>query len=224
MAGRRPVLVIFLRAPQRGAVKRRLAAGIGAAAAFRFYDAESRALVRRLAADRRWRTVLAATPDGLARRGRFWPPTRPRWARGAQGRGDLGRRMARSFLAAPPGPVVLVGADIPGIAPAHIAEAFRRLAVHEAVFGPAADGGYWLIGLARRRLRPRALLRRLFRAVRWSSADALADTRANLPARAEAPPLGVLEDVDDAAAFARFRRARESRGAPARGLLKRTPV
>jgi rSAM/selenodomain-associated transferase 1 len=201
---RRPFLVVFLRAPQRGAVKRRLAAGIGAAAAFQFYASQSRALIRRLGADRRWRLVLAATPDAPARRGRFWPATARNWSRLPQGTGDLGARMARVFERLPPGPAVIVGSDIPGIDAGLIAEAFARLARHEAVFGPAADGGYWLIGLARRKLAPRALARRLFRGVRWSGPHALADTRRNLPKGAEAPSLLTLEDVDDAASFRRW--------------------
>ncbi len=204
---RRPVLVIFLRAPQRGAVKRRLAAGIGDSAAFYFYRSQVHHIVRRLGGDRRWRTVLAVTPDELSSKSRFWPALARPLGRRAQGGGDLGARMARLFVELPPGPVVIVGADIPGISPGYVAEAFRRLERFEAVFGPAADGGYWLIGLARRRLAPRALRRRLFANVRWSSADALADTRANLPAGAEAPPLAVLEDVDDRAAWRRNARA-----------------
>jgi hypothetical protein len=208
---RRASLVVFLRAPQRGAVKRRLATGIGAAAAFRFYAAHSRALIRRLGADHRWRLVLAATPDALARRGRFWPATSRGWSRVGQGGGDLGARMARMFESLLPGPVVIVGSDIPGIDASLVARAFDRLGRHEAVFGPAADGGYWLIGLARRRLVPSALARRLFRGVRWSGPHALADTRRNLPAGAEAPPLAVLEDVDDAPSFRRWRDGRGGR-------------
>lgn len=191
-------LVIFLRAPRRGAVKRRLAAAIGDRNACAFYTRQSAALVRRLGADRRWRTVLAVTPDADAR-ARFWPR---RFARTGQGGGDLGARMARVFETLPSGPVVLVGSDIPDIGAHHIARAFDVLARHEAVFGPAADGGYWLVGLARRRLHPRALARRLFRGVRWSGPHALADTRANLPAGAEGPGLETLHDVDDAADYA----------------------
>jgi hypothetical protein len=202
---RRPQLVVFLRAPQRGAVKRRLAAGIGARAAHRFYADTSRALIRRLGDDPRWRLTLAATPDRLARRGRFWPRARRAMARCGQGGGDLGRRMARMFTELPPGPVVIIGSDIPGITRDHVAGAFARLARFEAVFGPAKDGGYWLVGLARRFPAPGALARRLFRGVRWSSAHALADTRANLPPRAEAPPLEALEDVDDAVSHGRWR-------------------
>ncbi|TDI63839.1 MAG: DUF2064 domain-containing protein, partial [Alphaproteobacteria bacterium] len=83
--------------------------------------------------------------------------------------------------------------------------AFKALAAHEAVFGPAADGGYWLIGLARKRFPDPSLAMQLFKGVRWSTAHALDDTRANLPPGAEAPPLVILEDVDDAASWRRFR-------------------
>lgn len=200
MGGRPRHLVIFLRAPQRGAVKRRLAAAIGQRAAHAFYAGQSGALVSRLSTDRRWRTVLAVTPDGLAG-ARFWPRHIPRRR---QGGGDLGTRMGRIFESMPPGPVVIVGADIPAVAPAHVAAAFDALARAEAVFGPALDGGYWLVGLARRRLAPAALLRRLFRGVRWSSLHALADTRANLPGGAEGPVLEMLRDVDDRRDFDAF--------------------
>jgi rSAM/selenodomain-associated transferase 1 len=200
----KPQLVIFLRAPQRGAVKRRLGKEIGARWAHAFYAGLSRDVVRRLSRSRRWRLSLAVTPDVLAARARLWPAAIPRFA---QGGGDLGHRMGRVFANLPPGPVVIVGTDIPGLSVEYIEQAFATLARNEAVFGPAADGGYWLIGLARRRFAPRVLASRLFRGVRWSSSHALADTRANLPKGAEGPPLECLEDVDDAASW---RRARES--------------
>lgn len=205
---RKPQLVIFLRAPQRGAVKRRLAREIGARQAHAFYAGVSRDVVRRLAKGHRWHLSLAVTPDTLAARARFWPASIPRLP---QGTGDLGRRMGRVFASLPPGPVVIVGTDIPGLSGRHIEQAFATLRCNEAVFGPAADGGYWLIGLARRRLAPRPLASRLFRGVRWSTAHALDDTRTNLPKGASGPLLARLEDVDDAASW---RRAQESPDLP----------
>lgn len=182
-------LVIFARFPVAGAGKRRLAAGIGAVQAVRFQRVRLAHLLGTLGNDPRWRTWLAITPD----RSGPWPRHV-----GAlpQGHGDLGQRLARVTKALPCGRIVIIGGDIPGIAPADVAEAFRRLAGTDAVFGPAGDGGYWLIGL---RHAPR--LRLPFDNVRWSSAHALADTeRALGPARIGT--LRQLEDVDDVTSLA----------------------
>ncbi len=194
-------LVVFVKAPRRGAVKTRLARDIGRAAAARFYRDCARGVVRRLCRGR-WRFRLAVTPDRFAREGRFWPPD---IARAPQGAGDLGARMARPVRRLGPGPVVIVGSDVPDIAPGHVEAAFRALGSCEAVFGPAADGGYWLVGLRRR---PAAVVP--FRSVAWSSERALADTLANLPPRARVRFLGVLDDIDDGAAWRRWRAAQPS--------------
>jgi len=181
-------LVVFLRVPRLGRVKSRLAAGIGPVAALQFHRTNSARLLRRLVRDRRWRLALWVTPDHMRVR---WPVAAPR--RG-QGSGDLGQRMARVFIDLPPGPAVIIGADIPAITPDHIAAAFRALGHSEAVFGPATDGGYWLVGLRRRPRVPHGL----FAAVRWSSADALADTLKGLPRGMSVVRLETLSDIDDA--------------------------
>jgi hypothetical protein len=200
--GERPRLVVFVRAPLLGTVKRRLATGIGAAAARDFYAAASRALLRRVGRDARWRTELWVTPDLYAVSGRFWDPALPR---APQGSGDLARRMTRAFLAGGAGPALIVGSDIPDIAPRHVAAAFRALGAADAVFGPAADGGYWLVGL-----RQGALARGLFDGVRWSSEHALADTLANLRGKRVAM-LETLSDIDDAADLAAWRDRRRAK-------------
>ncbi|MEX2642895.1 MAG: TIGR04282 family arsenosugar biosynthesis glycosyltransferase [Acetobacterales bacterium] len=183
-------LVIFTRVPRLGRVKSRLAAGAGAAAALGFHRDTSRAVILRLARDPRWRCWLAVTP-GVGET----LPWRTGCSSFAQGAGDLGRRMARAMRRLPPGPVVLVGSDIPAIRPAHIARAFRVLAGRDAVFGPAPDGGYWLVGLTRR---PRFI--DPFAGVRWSTPCALADTLANLEGRRWAL-VDRLEDVDNTVAW-----------------------
>jgi glycosyltransferase A (GT-A) superfamily protein (DUF2064 family) len=101
--------------------------------------------------------------------------------------------MQRLLDRAPPGPAVIIGTDVPHITRAHIWAAFRLLGRHDAVLGPAEDGGYWLIGLRRR---PRIL--RPFRGVRWSTPHALSDTLANLHGRSVAE-VAALFDVDTAA-------------------------
>lgn len=186
-------LVIFVRCPRLGTGKRRLAAEIGAVQALRFQRVTLALTLRRLGDDRRWTTWLAVTPD----RSGPWPA---RLRRMPQGTGDLGQRMAAVAKALPPGPVLIVGGDIPGIAADEVARGFRLLGRHDAVFGPAADGGYWAVGLRRR---PRFI--DPFANVRWSSAFALADTLANLGGRSVGI-LAEMADVDDAAALARHRR------------------
>ena len=147
-------LVIFARAPQRGAVKRRLAADIGAGAAYRFYRYTLHEMLVKVANDARWRTWLAVTPDSAAGgrlAGLFAGPLSgvSNVPRIPQNGGNLGVRMARPLSrpgrpgALSHGPVVIIGSDIPAIAPAHIARAFAALGDHDFVFGPAAAGGYW---------------------------------------------------------------------------------
>src|ERR1044071_771592 len=160
-------LVLFVRAPRLGVGKRRLAAEIGDVAALRFERAMLGLLTRRLGRDRRWRLRLAVTPTPSIARKRLWPRSA---AIGSQGSGDIGMRMRRALAFCPSGPAALIGADIPSVEGRHIAEAFRLLGRHDLVFGPAADGGFWLIG-ARRSPRPPPL----FGKVRWSAAHALAD-------------------------------------------------
>lgn len=186
----RQCVVVFAKVPRLGAVKTRLARDVGAVAAWRFYREASFSLLHELSADRRWSLRLDVTPDaGVAWRG--WPRD---VARRAQGPGDLGRRMRRALRAAGAGPVVLVGSDIPQLRRRHIVRAFAALARADVVFGPANDGGFWLVGVRRP-----ALASGLFADVRWSTPHALADSLAGLPAACRVELVDVLVDVDSAA-------------------------
>jgi rSAM/selenodomain-associated transferase 1 len=175
--------LVFARAPRLGAVKRRLARGIGERAALRFHCATVRRLLRVLTADRRFRTVLVLSPDHA----RFRPI--PPVARIGQGGGDLGIRMDRACRRFPRRRVAVVGSDIPDVTAGDLVRAFRALGRADAAFGSAEDGGYWLVALSPRRpARP-------FARVRWSSEHALSDTLANFAGRRIAF-LRTLRDVD----------------------------
>jgi uncharacterized protein len=180
----------MVKEPRPGRVKTRLGADIGLVQSAWWFRHQSRRLIQNLSCDRRWQVMLAVSPDieGLA--SRVWPVNVPRIP---QGHGDLGDRMARVFRALD-GPTVIIGADIPGITPAHIARAFRALGDHDAVFGPAFDGGYWLVGLKRMAAVPRSMLQN----VRWSSEHALGDSQASLKGLRIAQ-IDALQDVDTAA-------------------------
>jgi uncharacterized protein len=195
-------LILFFRAPLLGTGKRRLARSIGDVAAVHFERLMLALLLRRLTRDGRWRPRIAITPDRALHRARHW-------LRGVvavgQGGGDLGRRMDRALRACPPGPVVLVGTDIPTLGARQIAAAFRVLGSRDLVFGPAMDGGFWLVGARCPRCLPH-----LFKRVRWSGPYALGDTLAGLPRRITVGFVELLEDVDDGEAYRRL--------APSRGF------
>jgi uncharacterized protein len=193
-------VIVFVRQPALGRVKRRLAAEVGAVEARRVYDRLTRAILGRVAGAPTWRTVLAVTPDRAVWRG--WPRNLKRWD---QGTGDLGVRMGRALRRLAGRRTVLIGSDIPGITRPAITRAFRALGQARFVFGPALDGGYWLIGW-RRGAWPHGALT----GVRWSSAHALADSRATLPAATRVALVDRLADLDDGPAYRAWRVAARS--------------
>lgn len=193
--GGKASVMVFARAPRLGAVKTRLARDIGALAAWRFYRAETLALIRRLSNGKCWRLIVAQTPPRAT-----WRCPAPR---SPQGQGDLGQRMARALNGAGPGPRLLVGSDIPDLGRAQIRAAFLALKRSDLVFGPATDGGYWLIATRRR------LPYGIFAGVRWSSQHALADTLANVPPTWRVAQLAPLQDVDTGADLRRWQRKKK---------------
>jgi uncharacterized protein len=190
--GLQRTLVIMVKVPKAGRVKTRLARGIGAVGAVQVYRHTTRAVLSRVVSRREWHTVLAVAPDADCH-SRVFPPGIARWP---QGGGDLGARLQRVMDRRRRGPIMIIGSDIPGITAAHIRAGFRALGENDAVFGPAPDGGYWLVGLKRFPRIPRA-----FQNVRWSSEHALADTHANLKGL-RVSLIDELNDIDDAAALA----------------------
>ncbi len=184
---------VFVKAPRLGALRRSHHQQMGEVQALlRYRQALSRTL-RALAADPRYRTIVAATPDVAAR-------GRPPWACGLQvieqGRGSLGQRMTRITKRYPRGRVAIVGGDVPGVTGADVAHGFKMLGQAHACFGPSTDGGYWLVALSPRR--PDAP----FGIVRWSTEWALEDTLANFVGRQVAllRELTPLDPVDPRAA------------------------
>jgi rSAM/selenodomain-associated transferase 1 len=178
-------VIVFARAPRLGTVKRRLAKDIGERAALRFHAGTLTRLLRDLLRDRRFRTILALTPDGASDR----LPVRV--TRMSQGFGDIGERMDGACRRFRRGNVAIVGSDIPEANAADLRAAFRALGRHDAVFGPAEDGGYWLVALGPRRpAQP-------FVKCRWSTEHALADTLRNFRGHRVAR-LRILRDVDTA--------------------------
>jgi rSAM/selenodomain-associated transferase 1 len=195
----RDTVIVFARAPRLGAVKRRLARDIGARAALHFHVSTLTALLHDLRRFRRFDIVLAVTPDGA----RVHVPAKVACI--GQGHGDLGERMTKALRRYRHGRVALIGCDIPDAGAGDLQDAFRRLGTADAVFGPAEDGGYWLIALGPRRPAD------LFGHTRWSSEHALADTLRQFHNH-RVGLIRVLSDVDTITDWQRWMaRARRSR-------------
>ncbi|MEN3793586.1 TIGR04282 family arsenosugar biosynthesis glycosyltransferase [Fulvimarina sp. MAC3] len=193
----RPTVVIFAKAPIPGTVKTRLAKTIGEEAALSLYETLLRRTIE-TASNPRWDTVIAATPDEATKDACYWPSGTPRIP---QGEGDLGSRMLRLLEHAKPNaPVLVVGSDIPGLSGWQIETAFASLAASPLVFGPAEDGGFYLVGAADQP--PPAI----FRNVEWSTETTLRQVLDNVPA-GSAGLIDRLEDLDDAESLERHRKA-----------------
>ena len=147
-----------------------------------------------------WQTLLYAAPDSALQQslGGLWPA---HLIRRSQGSGDLTARLNRGLREAAPGPVLFIGSDAPDIRPAHIRRAFRLLQSHDAVFGPASDGGFWLFGLNQTKR-----TRSPFDTVRWSGPQAMEDVWGNLPDGAKVGLLNELIDIDDAGDWEKWQR------------------
>jgi uncharacterized protein len=194
------VVVLFARVPEVGRVKSRLAAGVGDEAALEIYRYLGARVIDAVeATPSAWQTVVAGTPDWGELAIREW--LGDEWRFVAQGAGDLGERMAAVFeaeLARGAAAVVIVGTDCPEVDASVVAAAFDRLTMHDAVFGPATDGGYYLVGVARE-AGARALPA-LFSEVPWSTAHTLSTSLARADAHGlSVALLGELADVDTAA-------------------------
>lgn len=181
-------VLIFARTPELGKVKTRLAADVGDAAALALYQ-----------------RLLAHTCDTVTRSG--FParvhlagpmPERDLWSdagfrRYPQADGDLGARMSAAFanaFADGVRSVVIVGTDCPGLRADHLHLAMTALETHEAVVGPADDGGYWLLGLT-------SPVRAIFENKAWSTDSVLRETLADFKALGMGVVrLETLRDVD----------------------------
>jgi rSAM/selenodomain-associated transferase 1 len=184
--------MVFARAPTPGEAKTRLIPALGEAGAAELH----RRLVMhclRAARDSRLGPVeLWCAPDVSDP---FFRECERRLGASlhAQGLGDLGARMQRAFESALAGAerAILVGSDIPALSAQYIRDADQALARgHDAVIGPAEDGGYALIGLSR--CDPE-----LFRDIPWGGPEVLAETRRRLATLSwRSSELPVLWDVD----------------------------
>ncbi len=189
-------VVIFARAPCYGRVKRRLAKDIGNLRACYFYRQNLINLVQELRVGN-WHTHISLASAQDAKHPLFSGESRL-----VQAEGDLGSRMRAVLQQFKNKKVIIVGSDIHGISRSHIEASFSALNDHDLVFGPAFDGGFWLVG--------RGLLRspgwRFMQDVRWSTQFALNDTLETISNGYRVAQVTQLHDIDNGASFDKFYR------------------
>lgn len=161
-----PRLIVYAKVPRSGQVKTRIAGELGNGRAAEIYRAMLSGFLARLRGlRRRWHMEIHFTPP--EQESLLVPEVPPGIPRLPQADGDLGARLQHSFASAfraGRDPVVIVGTDSPDLPVRFLQEALDQLATHDAVVGPARDGGYYLIGL-------RAPVPALFEGIPWSSPD-----------------------------------------------------
>lgn len=172
-----PALIIFAKAPVAGLAKTRLMPALGAEGSARLAQQLLLHAVQQ-AAQLPWAALaLCVSPDTthpvFAQAQDLARDTGPnRLDVRLQGDGDLGQRMHRALLRglSQHAAVLLMGTDAPGLNAAVLQEAAQALLRHDAVFVPARDGGYALVGLRRP-------VPELFEGMVWSTPEVMAHTR-----------------------------------------------
>lgn len=203
MSSQRQRLILFTRFPLAGKVKTRLIPALGAEGAVALHR---RLVLRTLrtakAACRAANAELEIRFDGGSENAvQHWLGAG--WTCRPQGEGDLGQRMARafkdSFHDGSPA-TLIIGSDCPELTADLLVAAFDQLPDAPAVFGPANDGGYYLIGLAR-------FMPELFHGITWGGETVLAESLRVLERNGVKPALlKPLNDIDRAEDLPQWRR------------------
>jgi len=185
-------LVIFIKNPQKGHVKTRLAAAIGEDRALVVYQELlqiTKNVTDQVACYKQvWYSKYVESKD-------LWPIET--YSKHLQVGADLGARMQNAFKEAFTRSfekVVIIGSDCVDLSPSIIDRAFQLLEDQEVVIGPARDGGYYLLGMA-------SFYPALLRGKRWSSPSVLKYTLIQLNEAAIPyqllPKLNDIDTIDD---------------------------
>ncbi|WP_299759360.1 TIGR04282 family arsenosugar biosynthesis glycosyltransferase [uncultured Pontibacter sp.] len=160
-------LLLFVRNPELGKVKTRLAASVGPEVALEVYIhllQHTKQVTQDLPVDK----VVYYT--GGINNNDMWPNTK--YEKREQMSGDLGQRMQSAFAEAfleGYTSVVIIGSDCLQLTPEIISKAYQELETHDVVIGPALDGGYYLLGM-------NCLYPQLFQNKQWSTEHVFPDT------------------------------------------------
>ena len=210
-------LIVFIRIPEEGKVKSRLASGAGAGNAVKLYRAMLEDLGETLEPYKNVLVPMVDRPTDPRNRDENLPKP---WSAGVllQEGKDLGARMENAFLRVFEGAdkAVLIGSDVPHIRHETVADAFELLDRKDMVLGPAVDGGYYLIGFrADAFFRIRSAPSGLFRTIPWGTAEVFSVTvdRA-LGLGLSVGEVSVMVDIDTLEDLIRVLKSPEAEGLP----------
>jgi rSAM/selenodomain-associated transferase 2/rSAM/selenodomain-associated transferase 1 len=188
------LLVVFTRWPAPGFAKTRLIPALGPTGAAALARAMAEHTLRRVSGAGVPLEVRYDGGDERLLRGWLGEGCALR----AQGGGDIGRRMARAVaegIAGGADAVVLIGTDCPDRGEEDVRAAFEALAAADVVFGPATDGGYWLVGV--RRVAGARRWPALFEGIAWGESRVFEESARRAAALGlTARTLRTLADVD----------------------------
>ncbi|QGY40173.1 DUF2064 domain-containing protein [Pseudodesulfovibrio cashew] len=186
-------VLFFVKYPEPGEVKTRLAENSSPELAAEFYATFVEEKFEELLSGCKAKIIVCFAPETAGQAMRDWLGEYHRYV-GQKG-ADLGRRMENGFREAffmKYERVVLAGSDVPGLSPAIIEEALEALTPDTACLGPADDGGYYLIGFHRKGFVPE-----VFRNIDWSTERVFEQTASLISGQGmKTHILPNLEDMD----------------------------
>jgi len=166
-----PLIMVFVRNPELGRVKTRLAKSIGDQAALETYKILSKhtsKIISEIDSDQ-----LIFYSDKIQDND-IWTATNCK--KQIQTKGDLGQKMLDAFqygFSLSYKKIIIIGSDLYSLRPKHIESAFEQLENYDVVIGPALDGGYYLLGL-------NFIIPKIFKQKQWSTSSVLKETLSDL--------------------------------------------
>lgn len=182
------LLLVFVKNPERGKVKTRLAKTLGKEKAYHTYlkllDFTIDVAEEVQAQKQIWYSSFVDEADGLGG---------PEFEKKLQRGENLGERMLYAFqsgLSEHFEKIVIIGSDCPGISVNIIEEAFFKLDETDVVIGPSEDGGYYLLGLKK-------MIPEIFEDISWSTKSVFSETVEVLMKKSmKYSELPTLNDID----------------------------
>jgi hypothetical protein len=197
-------LIIFIKNPERGKVKTRLARTLGDDQALEIYEELTRITRENVQAlaEKMPPTQAYLFYDDYINYADAW--SNEHFQKHRQIGDDLGERMRQAFQTASQNHshVCIIGSDCPTLSTAILAQAFEQLAAHDFVIGPSTDGGYYLLGINFSKLQAENPDKHppqyIFEKMTWSTDTVMTETISRLKKRGHSYALlPTLTDIDE---------------------------